>query len=247
MKKPVVLIALLTLFAVAGVSQKPNSQKPNEKGPIAAAAEKDAAVAIAKAALAAHGGDKFKQMKSIVMKGSVDLNVSNQVLPGAFSIAMSGDKYYFEINSVVQSIKQIYDGQQTYSSINGFMVPPPTSVGFGVLARVGDAGYVITPYGDDKKKRKGFRITTPDGFYTDFYVDEKTGQVKGYESAFEVGQRLITTSAEIDSVETIDGVVVPKKYSQRFDLGNLTAYANFNTKDIKVNPPMDETAFAIPR
>jgi hypothetical protein len=242
MKNPVVLIALLTLFAVAGVSQK-----PNEKGPTAAAAEKDAAITIAKAALAAHGGDKFKQMKSIVMKGSVDLNVSNQVLPGAFSIAMSGDKYYFEINSVVQSIKQIYDGQQTYSSINGFMVPPPTSVGFGVLARVGDAGYVITPYGDDKKKRKGFRITTPDGFYTDFYVDEKTGQVKGYESAFEVGQRLITTSAEIDSVDTIDGVVVPKKYSQRFDLGNLTAYANFNTKDIKVNPPMDETAFAIPR
>ena len=242
MNKPIALITLVLLSASTAFSQKAATtpQAPS-------AADKDAAVALAKSALAAHGGDKFKQMKSIVMKGSVDVNVSNQVLPGAFSIAMAGDKYYFEINSIVQSIKQIYDGQQTYSSINGFMVPPPTSVGFAVLARVGDAGYVIGPYGDDKKKRKGFRITAPDGFYTDFYVDDKTGQIKGYESAFEVGQRLVTTSAEIDSVETVDGVIVPKKYSQRFDLGNLTAYANFNTKDIKVNPPMDENAFAIPR
>ncbi|HEY2847717.1 MAG TPA: hypothetical protein VGI80_07855 [Pyrinomonadaceae bacterium] len=241
MKKSVLLIVLLFALAVTGISQKAD---PKPQGP--SAADKDAAVALAKAAFAAHGGDKFKRMKSIVMKGSVDVNVSNQVLPGAFSIAMAGDKYYFEINSVVQSIKQICDGQQTYSSIQGFMVPPPTSVGFAVLARVGDIGYVITPYGDDKKKRKGFRITTPDGFYTDFFVDDKTGQIKGYESAFEVGQRLVTTSAEIDSVETVDGVTVPKKYSQRFDLGNLTAYASFNTKDIKVNPPMDETAFVIP-
>jgi hypothetical protein len=241
MKKFVGLVTLLLLIAASAFSQKTD---PAPKPP--SAAEKEAAVGIAKAALAAHGGDKFKQMKSIVMKGSVDVNISNQVLPGAFSIAISGDKYYFEINSVVQSIKQIYDGQQTYSSINGFMVPPPTSVGFAVLARVGDTGYAITPYGDDKKKRKGFRITTPDGFYTDFFVDDKTGQVKGYESAFEVGERLVTTSAEIDSFETVEGVVVPKKYSQRFDLGNLTAYANFNTKDVKVNPPMDENAFAIP-
>ncbi|MFL6373635.1 MAG: hypothetical protein ACJ73D_03105 [Pyrinomonadaceae bacterium] len=241
MKKPVLLIALLTLFAAAGFSQK-----TDVKAPAASAADTQAAVTLAKAALAAHGGDKFKQMKSIVMKGSVDVNVSNQVLPGAFSIAMSGDKYYFEINSIVQSIKQIYDGQQTYSSINGFMVPPPTSVGFAVLARVGDQGYVVTPFGGDKKKRSGFRVTTPDGFYTDFIIDDKTGQVKGYESAFEVGQRLVTTSAEIDQLQTVDGVIVPKKYSQRFDLGNLTAYANFNTKDIKVNPPMDDNAFAIP-
>jgi hypothetical protein len=241
MKKPVALAALLLLLGTSAFSQKTD---PTPKPP--SAADKEAAVAIAKAALAAHGGDKFKQMRSIAMKGSVDLNVMNQALPGAFSIAMQGDKYYFEINSVVQSIKQICDGQQTYSSINGFMVPPPTSVGFAVLARVGDAGYVVTPYGDEKKKRKGFRITTPDGYYTDFFVDDKTGQVKGYESAFEVGQRSVTTSAEFDSYETVDGVVVPKKYSQRFDLGNLTAYATFNTKDIKINPPMDADAFALP-
>jgi hypothetical protein len=242
MKKLVVLISILLLAAASAISQKADGTPPKTPS----AADMDAAVALAKAAVAAHGGDKFRQMKSIAMKGSVDLNVMNQALPGAFSIAMQGDKYYFEINSVVQSIKQVCDGQQTYSSINGFMVPPPTSVGFAVLARVGDTGYVVSPYGDDKKKRKGFRITTPDGFYTDFFVDDKTGQVKGYESAFEVGQRSVTTSAEFDQMETVDGIVVPKKYSQRFDLGNLTAYVSFNTKDIKINAPMDADAFAIP-
>ena len=241
MKKPVVLITLLLAFGITAVAQKAD---PKPQGP--SPADKDAALVLAKAALAAHGGDKFKQMKSLVMKGAVDVNISNQVLPGAFSIAVSGDKYYFEINNPVQSIKQIFDGQQTYSSISGFALPPPTSVGFAVLARVGDAGYAVTPYGDEKKKRKGFRITTPDGFYTDFFVDDKTGQVKGYESAFETGQRLVTTSAEIDQVETVDGIVLPKKYTQRFDLGNLTAYASFTMKDAKVNPPMDDNAFAIP-
>lgn len=240
MIKPAALIAVIALCTMTALAQKADPKAD------ASAADRDAAMALAKTALAAHGGDKFKQMKSIVMKGSVDINVSNQVLPGAFSIALSGEKYYFEISNIVQSIKQICDGQQTYSSINGFMVPPPTSVGFAVLARVGDSGYAITPYGDEKKKRKGFRITAPDGFYTDFFVDEKTGQVKGYESAFEVNQKLVTTSAQIDQVETVDGIIVPKKYSQRFDLGNLTAYANFNTKDIKVNPEMDASAFAIP-
>ena len=241
MKKPVALLAIFFSLAAATFAQKTDTT-PVPPTPAA----NDAAVAMAKAALTAHGGDKFKAMKSIVMKGSVDINVSNQVLPGAFSIALSGEKYYFEISSIVQSIKQIYDGNQTYCSINGFMVPPPTSVGFAVLARVGDSGYTVSPYGDEKKKRKGFRITAPDGFYTDFYVDDKTGQVKGYESAFEVNQRLVTTSAVIDQVETVEGVTVPKKYSQRFDLGNLTAYANFNTKDVKVNPEMEATAFAIP-
>jgi hypothetical protein len=42
-------------------------------------------------------------------------------------------------------------------------------------------------------------------------------------------------------------VVIPKKYSQRFDLGQLTAYANFKMKDTKVNPQVADDAFVIPR
>ena len=202
---------------------------------------------IAKAALAAHGGDKLRKMRSLVMKGSVDLNTFGQSMPGAFSTAFSGDKYFFEINSAIQQLKQVYDGRETYSSIQGFSLPPVTSVGFPILARVGDASFTVAALPDNAKKRKGFRITSPEGFYTDFFIDEKTSQIKGYESAFEVGGRVVTTSVDIDEFLTVDGVVVPKKYSQRFDLGQITAYASFKTKEILVNSTIEDSAFAIPK
>jgi hypothetical protein len=169
------------------------------------------------------------------------------ITPAAFSIAISGEKYSFEINNPIQPMKQVFDGSQTYSTIQGFQLPPVTSLGFPLLPKVGVEGYVITALADSKKKRKGFRITTPDGFYTDFFIDEKTNQIKGYESSYNVGERSVTTSVEVDEFQTVDGIVVPKKYSQRFDLGSITAYANFKTKDILVNVPIDDSVFAMPK
>jgi hypothetical protein len=202
---------------------------------------------LAKATLAAHGGDKLKNMKTLVMKGSLDMNVFNQVTPAAFSVAINGEKYSFEINNPIQPMKQTFDGTQTFSTIQGFQLPPVTSLGFPLLPKVGVDGYVVTALADAKKKRKGFRITSPDGFYTDFFIDEKTNQIKGYESSYVVREREVTTSVEIDEFQTVDGIVVPKKYSQRFDLGSITAYANFKTKDILVNAPIDDSVFTIPK
>ena len=78
-----------------------------------------------------------------------------------------------------------------------------------------------------------------------FFIDEKTGQIKGYESAYDVDGRIVTTSVEIDEFQTVEGVIVPKRYSQRFDLGQMTAYANFKTKEILVNSQIDDSFFAI--
>lgn len=247
MKKYYGSILLIILFSLAAIAQPGTTGKatvPEKTAPIAADV---AANDVAKVTLAAHGGDKLKNMTSLVQKGSADLTFMGQALPGVFSTAVSGDKYYFEINSAVQSLKQVYDGSSTYSSIPGFSLPPMTSLGFPVLQRIGDKGYVITALSEDKKKKKGFRITTPEGFYTDFFVDEKTNQIKGYESAYDAGGRVVTTSVEVDEFQTVEGVVVPKKYSQRFDLGQITAYANFKAKDILVNSPMAADAFAIPK
>src|SRR5439155_9573660 len=121
------------------------------------ATENAAAIKLANAALVAHGGDKLKQMKSLVMKGSADINVSNQVQAGGFSTAISGNKYYFEISTQLQSFKQVFDGQNTSSSLPGILLPPVTSIGFPVLAHVGESGYLVTRYGGVKKKT-GFRI-----------------------------------------------------------------------------------------
>jgi hypothetical protein len=201
---------------------------------------------VARATLAAHGGDKLLKMKSLVVKGAVDLSTMGQAMPGAFSTAFSGDKYFFDINSAMQQLKQVFDGRETFSSLPGFSLPPVTSVGFPIMSKIGDTSYTVAAL-PATKKRKGFRITAPDGFYTDFYVDEKTSQIKGYESAFEVSGRVVTTSVEIDEFQTVDGVMIPKKYSQRFDLGQITAYANFKAKEILVNTKIEDSAFAIPK
>lgn len=240
-------ILLTSLASVVSISQtEPSAKQSVPDKTSAVEVTSKTALETANATLIAHGGEKLKKMRSLVLKGSVELTVMGQSLPGAFSTAFSGDKYFFEINSVVQSLKQVYDGQQSYSSIEGFALPPITSLGFPVLARLGDRGYVVTALGNTVKKKKGFRITTPEGFYTDFFVDEKTNQVKGYESSYDVNGRVVTTSVEVDGVQTVDGIVVPTKYSQRFDLDKLTAYANFNTKTVLVNSTIEDSAFAIP-
>jgi len=235
-----IAILSFTVFTQSGPASKATVAKTGVSVELAPAD-------LAKAALAAHGGDKLKKMKSLVMKGSVDVSAFGQAMPGAFSTAVSGEKYFFEINSAMQQLKQVYDGQNTYSSLEGFSLPPVTSLGFPLLPKVGDTGYVISALGDTKKKKRGFRMTTPEGFYTDFYLDEKTSNIKGYDSSFESGGRVVTTSVEVDSYETVEGIVVPVKYSQRFDLGPMTAYANFKTKTVLINSTIEDAAFMIPR
>ena len=239
------LFALVCAFTTTAYNQ--TSASGSSPAP-AAAIKADAGPAdLARAALAAHGGDKLRQMKSLLMRGSVDLNVSGQMTPATFAAVISGEKYSFEINNPFQPLKQVYDGHQTFSTIRGFSLPPITSLGFPLLSKIGDTGYLISELGDTKKKRKGFRITTPDGFYTDFLVDEKTGQVKGYESSYVVAGRDVTTSVEIDEFQTVDGILLPKKYSQRIDLGQLTAYASFKIKEILVNSTIADDVFAMPK
>ena len=210
MKKLIGSLTIVYLFALASFAQPGTAPKTGAADKSAAAAP-NAAMDTAKLVLAAHGGDKLRKLTSFVQKGSADLTFMGQAIPGAFSMAFSGEKYYFEITSAVQSLKQIYDGNQTYSSLPGFSLPPITSLGFPLLPRIGDTGYVISALVEDKKKRKGFRMTTPEGFYTDFYVDEKTNQIKGYESKYDVNGTMISTSVEIDEFQTVDGIVVPKK------------------------------------
>lgn len=237
---------LMTLGAVTSHTQ--DAKSPNK--PVAvksAVANVDTGpVELAKATLAAHGGDKLKKMKSLVVRGSVDITGAfSQIIPATFALVIAGDRYVFELNNPIQPLKQIFDGKNTYSS--GYELPPVTSLGFPLLQKIGETGYVIAALPEAKRKKKGFRVTTPDGFYSDFFVDEKTGQIKGFESSYDVDGRLVTTSVEIDEFQTVEGVIVPKRYSQRFDLGQMTAYANFKTKDILVNSTIADDVFSIPK
>jgi len=143
MKKALISIFIVAMSASAALAQQVEKPKQDDKAAAAPAKDTNAAAGeLAKAAFTAHGGDKLKAVKTMVFKGSVDVTMSAfpQVLPGTFATIIAGEKYRLEINSAAQSMKQVYDGRETHSSLPGFSLPPITRVGFPVLGRVGDTG-----------------------------------------------------------------------------------------------------------
>lgn len=200
---------------------------------------------LAKLAVKAHGGEKLTSLKTLVISGSADINSFNQPIAATFALVIAGDKYRLDINNPFQPLKQIYNGSSTYSSINGFSLPPMTSLGLPLLMHYGQKDYTVAELPEKLKKRRGFRMTSPEGFYTDFLLDEKTNEIKGYESSYMVGDRAVTTSVEVNESLLVDGVLMPKKYSQRFDLGQITAYASFKAKEILVNSTVEDSVFKL--
>lgn len=236
------IVAACSIFVAGGSGQvaKPSDSKAVNKF--------DAEIGLAKLALEAHGGEKLKAMKTLIVRGSVDVTTSavGQSIPATFVTIFSDDKYRIEIMNPFQPLKQIYDGTQTSSSLRGgFTLPPINRLGFPLLPRIGEIGFIITSLPDDKKKKNGFRMTSPDGYFTDFYLDEKTNQIKGYDSSYDLNGRIVTTSVEIDKLRVVDGVTVPEKYSERFDMDQLTIYANFKAKDILINSQVADDVFTI--
>lgn len=238
MKKAMVhvLVVLISCISVVAQSGGPGSKPVPGPGD---------AETIAKAAFEAHGGEKLRKLKTLVIRGSVDVTSSAfpQAIAGGFSTVISGTKYLLDIQTPFQSLKQLFDGENTISSIPGITLPPVTSLGFPMLPRLGQDGYVVSTLPEGKKKARGFRMTAPDGFFTDFYIDERTNLIKGYESAYEIRGRNFTTSIEVDKNRVVDGLTIPEKYAQRFDLGGLTAYSSFKAKEILVNSVIDESVF----
>lgn len=247
MKKIILFIAII-IAATNVFAQKDTKTVADTKSKTETIKTDDNLLETAKLALAAHGGDKFKTMKSLVIKGSVDITASNfpQAIPATFDTVYAGEKYRMEIKNPFQPFKQVYDGEQTLSNMQGgFNLPPLNRLGLPLLAKVGEKDFVVSALPEDKKKKKGFRLTAPDGFFTDFYLDEKTNQIKGYDSNYDINGRSVTTSVAIDKYRTIDGVVIPEKYVQRFDLGQMTIYAEFKAKEVLVNSELAADVFTL--
>lgn len=235
---------ILLLTTVSAAAQSAEKQRSGNDGTGRFEAEN----VLARQTLDAHGGEKLKKMSSLVIKGAVEVTAATtaQAIPATFVTIFSGDKYRIEINNPFQPVQQTYDGTRTSASIRGgFTLPPINRLGFPLLPRVGDTGFVITSLPAEKKKKAGFRMTSPEGYFTDFYIDAKTGQIKGYDSTYMIDGRTITTSVEIDKMRIVEGVVVPEKYVQRFDMGQITIFAEFKAKEILVNSPIDDSVFAI--
>src|SRR5215217_8836237 len=88
---------------------------------------------LARAAFAAQGGEKFRAVQNMILRGSVQLYPPNSVqsIPGSFSLVTAGPKLRMEIDARPAIVfKQIYDGQQSYSSMPNVEMPPLTKFGW---------------------------------------------------------------------------------------------------------------------
>jgi hypothetical protein len=199
---------------------------------------------LARAALTAQGGEKFRNLKSLVLRGSVDLYAPNstQAIPGGFVIVLAGDRVRLEVDArPAVSFKQIYDGQRSYSSLPNVEIPPASKFGMGLLVKFDQPGYGVSAL-PDKKKQRAFRVTDPDGNSTDFYVDVATGRVM----SFLIPYGGYTFGTENKKMKEIDGVLVATGFTQRLEMPQGAFFAEYNVKDVKLNQPIGDDVFAIP-
>lgn len=200
---------------------------------------------LARAAIAAQGGDKFMNLKSMVLIGSVNLFPPNstQSVPGQFVIVTAGDRARIEINAPpIITFKQIFDGQNSYNSLpNQPALPQPKTFGLPMLRRFDQAGYTVTAL-PDKKKERAFRITDADGNTTDFYLDSATGRVVEYITE----RNGYTFHVENRKMKEVEGILVPYSFSWRLELQQGAAFAEYTVKDVKLNQPIGDDVFAIP-
>jgi len=252
MKRYLPMLVVLFLFTWTVMAQGPNGAKPNTSSstpatnPIAAApaiTANSTPLELARAALAAQGGDKFKNLKSMMLTGSADLFAPNsaQSVPGKFAMVTAGDKVRIDIDaSPIFKFKQVFDGQQSYSSIPGITMPPASRFGLPVLAKFDQPGYTVSAL-PDKKKLRGFRIVDADGNTTDFYLDVANGRVMMYLIPYN-GYMFGTENSKFKEV---DGVLIPVGFSQRLESPQGAFFAEYKVKDVKLNQPIGDDVFVM--
>ena len=244
-------VALLICLMGFGVSAQDqgnakNGSSGNTTGPAAVTITAESTpIDLARAAFTAQGGEKFRQVQNMMLRGSVSLYPPNspQSIPGSFSIVTSNDRLRMEIDArPIIVFKQIYDGQQSYSSMPGVEVPPLSKFGLSVLSKFDQPGYKVSTI-PNKKKLRGFRITDQDGYATDFYIDATNGRVM----EFFLTYNGFTFGTANSKFKDVDGVLIPFSFSQRFEMPQGPFFAEYNVKEVKLNQTLGEDAFAIPR
>ena len=252
MKRHLLMLAVLILLTGTVMAQGPDPAKSNSPtattgtsaiAPAPAITANSTPLELARAALAAQGGDKFKQLKSMMLTGGANLFAPNsaQSVPGKFVMVTAGEKVRIDIDaSPIFKFKQVFDGQQSYSSIPGITMPPASRFGLPVLGKFDQPGYTVSAL-PDKKKLRGFRVVDADGNTTDFYVDLANGRVMMYLIPYN-GYMFGTENSKFKEV---DGVLIPIGFSQRLESPQGAFFAEYKVKDVKLNQPIGDDVFVM--
>src|SRR5205085_5646442 len=93
----IVALVLMTLMSAEAL-QKPDGKRNGEDAAAAvrsAVSETASPAEIARIAIASHGGDKFRNLKSLSLLGSIELYYSSnptRPLSGKFAVVQAGDR-----------------------------------------------------------------------------------------------------------------------------------------------------------
>ena len=239
--------ALLLLFTVVvSIHAQQEQAKKDDKAKQPAAAAITATstpLELARAAFNAQGGEKFRALRNMVLIGTVDMFQpgSTQSLTGQFGLIYAGDRMRLNIQTPLFQLESIFDGERRYSSLPRVELPPMNRLGLSALAHFDQPGYTVTAL-PDKKKERAFRITDTEGNTTDFYVDATTARIVRYEIPY----KGFNFSVEQTKVQEYEGVLVPVNATWKIELPGGAAYAEFKTKEVKLNQTLPDDAFAIP-
>src|SRR5687767_3580175 len=127
MKAILLSIAITLTTTVSALAQ--GAKPVDVKAAAVSITSTTAPMELARIALAAQGGEKFRTLKSMVLRGSVDLYAPNstQSIPGGFIWVVAGEKVRLEVDArPAVRFTQIYDGQRAYSSLPGVNMPLAT-------------------------------------------------------------------------------------------------------------------------
>jgi hypothetical protein len=250
--KKITLTLIVLALATAVASAQTDAKTTNGDGKAAANASaippapainaNSTPVELARAALAAQGGDKFKNAKNIWIVGDVNLYSPNSTFPqpGKFSLVTAGAKMRLDVESPVIKFKQIFDGQQSYSSMPGVQTPPADKFGLNVLKYYDQPGFTISALPNEKKLR-GFRIVDAEGNTTDFFIDPATARVVKYVSPYQG----YTFGTENSKFKEVEGVLIPFNFTQRLEMQMGAFFAEYKVKEAKVNQELGEDVFVI--
>lgn len=242
--KSLVLPLLLIVFSY-GYGQKRSVKDINltqKNGAVKITAE-TTPLDLARAAYLAQGGEKFRDLRTMVLSGDVDVYIPNstQATPSTFIYISARERLRKEVRSATSFVRQIHDGQRSYFSLRGIGVPPPGKFGLFVLTKYDQPGYTVTAL-PDKDKARGFRITDSESNATDFYIDPATARVRRQVAVY----RHLTYGTEYKKWRSIDGLLVPDSYTEGIESPQGTFYGEYRVKEVKINQPVSDDMFAIP-
>lgn len=243
------LLALSLLAATAAHAQKAKDAKdhpvaPEAKNvPAVKITETSTPVELAHAAYVAQGGEKFRDLKTLILTGTVDVYVPNstQATPSNFIFINARERLWKEVRSSVNFVRQIHDGERSYFSLRGLSVPPPGKFGMFVLTKYDQPGYTVTAL-PDKDKLRGFRIADAEGNATDFYIDPATARVVRHVAVY----KKLNYGTEYKKWKVMEGLLVPEQFTEGIETPQGTFYGEYTVKEVKINQPVSDDVFAIP-